>query len=153
MEERNSDSSVILQAYPTNLPSSEYKPEMMKDLMWEEWGSTIKVDPTVASWSRWAFNFSLPVDWRTDPRNTAFSFTAQFPKCALWLTHPTSSAHWLSLERGVLCAIKGKNNPQGANNVVHKTLKHDTLHAVFADMEEQLILPVSWNYKPTGKKK
>ena len=31
-----------------------------------------------------------------------------------------------------------------AENVVHKTLKHDSLHAMFADMEMQIVLPKAW---------
>lgn len=150
-EEETSNFSVVLQAYPTSVLPSQYKPEMEMDMPTFNREYTfpgqVPKDPKVRSWSRYAFNFALPVAWREDLNNTGFSFAKQFPECALWLTYPAKSCHWMSLERGVLCAIKGKNHCQGANNVVHKTLKHDTLHALIADMEEQIVLPVSWKYK------
>ena len=76
-----------------------------------------------------------------------FSFNKQFPKCNAWLTYSSSIAYYMTLEFGILKAMKGKINPKKGENVVHETLKHDSLHALFADMESQLVLPKSWKLK------
>ena len=76
-----------------------------------------------------------------------FSFAKQFPQCTAWLTHPCGTSHWMFLERGVLHAVKGKHNPTTGEKVVHRTLKHTSLHAMFTDMEDQLVLPKAWKIK------
>lgn len=35
------------------------------------------------------------------------------------------------MEGGVLSAVTGRHNPKKPDNVVHRTLKHTTLHAMF----------------------
>jgi hypothetical protein len=76
-----------------------------------------------------------------------FSFNKQFPKCNAWLTYSSSISYYMTLEFGILKAMKGKFNPRKGENVLYQTLKHDSLHAVFADMESQLVLPKSWKLK------
>jgi hypothetical protein len=53
----------------------------------------------------------------------------------------------MKMEGGALSAVTGRNHPKKPDNVVHRTLKHTTLHAMFQDMEEQLVLPKSWKKK------
>ncbi len=91
------------------------------------------------------FNYALPSNWRSDPNlNVNFSFVKQFPKCAKWLTHSTSIYYWMKLEHGVLSAIKGRSQMKKEDKVVFQTMKHDTLHALFVDMESQLVIPKGW---------
>ena len=109
----------------------------------DSWNS--KVDPdrkVVGRWKRWAFNFALQPG-SLEASKAEFSFTRQFPKCSKWLTHPSKISYWMFMENGVLNAVKGKSSKKG-DNVVHQTLKHTTLHEMFADMECQIVLPKSW---------
>jgi len=102
-------------------------------------------DILLRSWSRYCFNFSLSEDWKTRPDTPNFSFAKQFPKVAIWLTRAWTPCRWLYLERGVLYAVRGKNSPRAAPYVVHKTLPHTSLHAMFAEMED--MMPRSWKRK------
>lgn len=141
--------SVHCQAYCSTTPTSEYRPEMTKcpfSSGSHEYGLP-KGDIVIESWSTWCFNFALPRDWRSAPDLPNCSFVKCFPKCALWLTHPSKIAFWMSCERGVLSAMKGKFKFGVGPNVVHKTLKHNSVHAMFADMESQIELSKSWKFK------
>ena len=142
------DFGVIVRPYPSSVNPSEYKSEYHKDSMFgcgdmDSWNS--KVDPdrkVVGRWKRWAFNFALQPG-SLEASKAEFSFTRQFPKCSKWLTHPSKISYWMFMENGVLNAVKGKSSKKG-DNVVHQTLKHTTLHEMFADMECQIVLPKSW---------
>lgn len=139
---------VVANVLPASCPTSAYPKEMMKSFATPSHCPRTDGDEVpVRAWTRYCFNFALAEDWKSQPDTPNFSFTAQFPKVTAWLTHPCSTSYWLSLERGVLSAIKGKNNPRAAPNVVFKTLKHATLHAMFTEMEELLVLPKSWKIK------
>ena len=68
----------------------------------------------------------------------------QFPKCSKWLTHPAGICHRMELAAGVLRAFKGKSKAGGDSKAAYTTVKHSSLHDLFADMETQIVLPKSW---------
>jgi hypothetical protein len=138
--------SIHCRAYPSTTPVSEYGPEMIKSYRPDDYGLP-QGDKVIESWASWCFNFALPRNWRSGPDVPNCSFVKCFPKCALWLTHPSKTALWMSCERGVLSAMKGKFKLREGPNVVHKTLKHSSVHAMFADMESQIELPKSWKFR------
>ena len=150
------DLGVVANVLPAAVPKQLYKKEMERDLPTYNTGlPNADEDPLQRAWSRYCFNFALDGDWQNqqeeeDEQRAAapnFSFIKQFPKCTAWLTHPCGTSHWMFLERGVLHAVKGKHNPKTGENVVHRTLKHTSLHALFTDMEDQLVLPKAWKIK------
>jgi len=148
--DRNSclDLSVTANVLPAAAPKSAYAEEMEKSMMTPvHRPATDGDDVPQRSWMRYCFNFALQEDWRSRADLPDFSFTKQFPKVTAWLTRPGTTSHWLSIERGVMCAVKGKNNPRAAHNVVHKTLKHTSLQAMFTEMEELLVLAKSGKCK------
>jgi hypothetical protein len=92
--------------------------------------------------STWGFSNVLEAGWEYRKQN--FSFVRHFPKCSQWLTRPNKSGHWMSLEHGVLSAGKGKVTRKKSPTLQYKTLKHDSLHKLFTDMELHIVIPKSW---------
>ena len=144
---------VIANLYPSTTPPSVYRDTMVADLPGSymltaaEKSEGIKC---VQSWSTWCFNYSLPPNWQTNPscvinNSSRFSFAKQFPKCAKWLaSKQTGTYYWMKIERGILSAIKGRAHMMKEDNVVFHTMKHNNLHDMFEDLENQLVIPKSW---------
>jgi hypothetical protein len=63
------------------------------------------------------------------------------------LTHEQGNAHWLSWRKGVLTAYKTKNGMRKVLTPHCQTMKHDSVHAAFAELESKLQLPKSWGKK------
>ena len=153
-EVQDTHSSVHLRPFPASFPAANFPSEYHDDGfigMGHDTGfGGLRDDlggmKLVKMRSRWAFNFQLAPDWRrNDP--PAFSFKAAFPKCARWLTHEQGNAHWLSWRKGVLTAYKTKNGMRKVLTPHCQTMKHDSVHAAFAELESKLQLPKSWGKK------
>ena len=150
-ENVSEDFTIHVRPYPRSFPVSQYEKEYMLDEMHHigfDTGVMRNKDSQkklLRKYFRWAFNFALSDEDSTllsDPN--AFSFTKQFPKCAMWLSRGAGTAYWMQMESGVLKAIKGKPSPRKPENVVYCSAKHTTLHSMFADIEDQMALPKSW---------
>lgn len=149
--------TVHVRPYPMAVPPAQYKSEYVED-----WGAMAMCSSSPErearkvrrSWSRWAFNFALPNEEVLRTAVERFSFSKQFPKCALWLTGGgKTSYHWMTFEMGVLKAVKGKAAMRKPENVVHQTARHAELHAMFAEMEELIDLPKAWVAKAKKARK
>ena len=149
-----SDTEIHVRPYPHSVPPSMFADEYFNVPAFEScFGSTSPKEGDVADQNkkllkkrdRWAFNFRLSEqDMATLQDPSRFSFVKQFPKCSMWLSHPSKTAHWMSFEMGVLEAVKGQSSMGKPKNVVHQTSKYTSLHAAFADMEDMIVLPKSW---------
>lgn len=135
------DFNIHVRPYPRATPPEAFLKETYADLSMHGFDTSARAK-TLSSESTWAFNFVLEQGWEHRKQN--FSFVRHFPKCSQWLTRPTKSSHWFNLEHGVLSAGKGKVTRKKSPDVQYKTLKHDSLHNLFTDMEMHLSIPKSW---------
>lgn len=137
--------TVHLVPYPSSCPPSNYKEEYR-----DENEGMLTCNSNLGTLSRWGFSFALPRDWRDSVRNHTFSFAAQFPKCAKWLTFSTKY-YWMRIEAGKLAAFNKKSSAKG-DVPVYETMKQKSLHLMFLDMEQMIQLPASWE-KSVAKKR
>jgi hypothetical protein len=133
---KSKEFDIVVNCYPRSTPTDEYKDEWNKMMTWDSF-ETRKI---ISNKHRNHFNFSLPANWRTF---TSFSFIQTFPKCAAWLTYPSTICYTMTIERGVLYAKKGKGKRA---KVIHETKQCTTLDDMFADMEARIVIPKSWRY-------
>ena len=90
---------IHVRPYPRAFPKSQYAAEIIDTI--DMCVSSAKGrDPGVVLGVKeaWAFNFALEDGWEV--KKQQFSFAKQFPKCTKWLTFPTKSAYWMTVERG-----------------------------------------------------
>lgn len=138
---------VHLRPYAASVDPATYKSEYIQTDMFamDSLYRGNKDMKTLKEEERWAFNFAL--DAAELPQllhNVNFSFARQFPKCTKWLVHPSKQSHWFSLEHGSLKAMKHKCVVGKQTEPIYETAKYSNVHDMFADMEEQLVLPKSW---------
>lgn len=146
------DFEVHLHAYPCSTPPSTYAAEFTVDpdifYMGEFREKDASRDPNlkkIRSESRWGFSFALSPDWRAN-KTHSFSFTKQFPKCSKWTSYDPNKNHWFRIAGNRLYAYKrvnGREEPDPA----FSTSTYSSLHAMFTEMESNIVLPAAWSKK------
>eukprot|EP00602_Paraphysomonas_sp_CaronLab_P002608 CAMPEP_0185020496 /NCGR_PEP_ID=MMETSP1103-20130426/3102_1 /TAXON_ID=36769 /ORGANISM="Paraphysomonas bandaiensis, Strain Caron Lab Isolate" /LENGTH=393 /DNA_ID=CAMNT_0027551429 /DNA_START=58 /DNA_END=1236 /DNA_ORIENTATION=+ len=99
-EDRHADMfppfEVHVRPYPRSVPPTEFKSEYTEMSLFGMTSFDSDDDrQVVKTKQRWAFNFQLSEeDMSTLQDPSRFSFVKQFPKCAMWLSNKSKTAHW-----------------------------------------------------------
>ena len=157
VEKDKHHSTVHLCAYPFDFPVGDRESEWEKSLQFGRSSSSSTATAAAAGgarvkvmeFDRWGFNFALEPDWRERAGHN-FSFKDLFPKCTAWLTRQGGGYHWMKIERKMLFAYKVKSSRNSQH--CFQTIKHKSLHLMFAEMEEIIELPASWKMNKKAKK-